>query len=71
MPHGSVRLYNTMSQKLEPLEPIEPGHVKVYVCGLTTYDHAHAGHARTFVARSTSSCGTCGRADTASRTSAT
>jgi cysteinyl-tRNA synthetase len=50
MPSGAVRLYNTMTQRVEPLEPLEPGHVRVYVCGLTTYDHAHAGHARTFVA---------------------
>ncbi|HSY23162.1 MAG TPA: class I tRNA ligase family protein, partial [Polyangiaceae bacterium] len=38
-----------MSQRVEPLEPREPGHVRLYVCGLTTYDHAHAGHARTFI----------------------
>jgi cysteinyl-tRNA synthetase len=50
MSTGAVRLYNTMTQRVEPLEPMEPGHVRVYVCGLTTYDHAHAGHARTFVA---------------------
>src|ERR1019366_4118372 len=50
MPSGAVRLYKTMTQRVEPLEPLEPGHVRVYVCGLTTYDHAHAGHARTFVA---------------------
>ena len=50
MPSTSVRLYNTMTQRLEPLEPIEPGHVRVYVCGMTTYDHAHAGHARTYIA---------------------
>ncbi|HEY6463048.1 MAG TPA: class I tRNA ligase family protein, partial [Polyangiaceae bacterium] len=50
MPKGSVRLYNTMTQKLEPLAPIEPDHVRIYVCGMTTYDHAHAGHARTFIA---------------------
>jgi len=50
MSTGSVRLYNTMTQRVEPLQPLEPGHVRVYVCGLTTYDHAHAGHARTFVA---------------------
>ncbi len=50
MPTGAVRLYNTMTQRVEPLEPLEPGHVRLYVCGLTTYDHAHAGHARTFVA---------------------
>ncbi|MDP9034097.1 MAG: cysteine--tRNA ligase [Myxococcota bacterium] len=50
MATSTIRLYNTMTQRLEPLDPIEPGHVKVYVCGLTTYDHAHAGHARTYVA---------------------
>jgi cysteinyl-tRNA synthetase len=47
---NEVRLYNTMTQRLEPLEPLEPGHVRLYVCGMTTYDHAHAGHARTYVA---------------------
>ena len=50
MPSATVRLYNTMTQRLEVLQPLEPGHVRLYVCGLTTYDHAHAGHARTFVA---------------------
>jgi cysteinyl-tRNA synthetase len=45
-----IQLYNTMTQRLEPLEPLEPGHVRLYVCGLTTYDHAHAGHARTYLA---------------------
>ncbi|MDP9150552.1 MAG: cysteine--tRNA ligase [Myxococcota bacterium] len=50
MSTSAIRLYNTMTQRLEPLDPTEPGHVKVYVCGLTTYDHAHAGHARTYVA---------------------
>src|SRR5580704_19797559 len=48
MPASAVRLYNTMTQRLEVLEPIEPGRVGIYVCGMTTYDHAHAGHARTF-----------------------
>jgi cysteinyl-tRNA synthetase len=37
-----------MTQRLEPLEPITPGRVGIYACGMTTYDHAHAGHARTF-----------------------
>jgi cysteinyl-tRNA synthetase len=45
-----ARFYNTLTQRLEPLETAEPGHVRLYVCGLTTYDHAHAGHARTFTA---------------------
>src|SRR5258708_24898235 len=49
MSTGAVRLYNTMTQRVEPLETLEPGHVRVYVCGLTTYDHAHAGHARTYL----------------------
>jgi cysteinyl-tRNA synthetase len=49
MSTSDIRFYNTMTQRLEPLEPIEPNHVRVYVCGLTTYDHAHAGHARTYV----------------------
>jgi cysteinyl-tRNA synthetase len=42
----ALRLYNTMTQRIEPIEPIEPGHVRMYVCGLTPYDRAHAGHAR-------------------------
>ncbi|MDB4938282.1 MAG: Cysteinyl-tRNA synthetase [Labilithrix sp.] len=42
-----VRLYNTLTQKVEDFVPAEPGKVKMYVCGLTTYDLAHAGHART------------------------
>src|SRR5580704_18951382 len=50
MPAGHVRLYDTMTGRLVPLEPLEPGHVKMYVCGVTTYDHAHAGHARTYTA---------------------
>jgi cysteinyl-tRNA synthetase len=43
----TVRLYNTLSQKVEDFVPATPGTVKMYVCGLTTYDLAHAGHART------------------------
>ena len=50
MTPSAIRLYNTMTQRIEPLDPTEPGHVRLYLCGLTTYDHAHAGHARTFVA---------------------
>jgi cysteinyl-tRNA synthetase len=50
MPETTTNLYNTMTQRVEPLTPIVPGRVGVYQCGLTTYDHAHAGHARTFIA---------------------
>jgi cysteinyl-tRNA synthetase len=49
-PTQDIRLYNTLTQQLERLEPVEAGHVRLYVCGMTTYDHAHAGHARTYVA---------------------
>ncbi|MGA2448470.1 MAG: cysteine--tRNA ligase [Polyangiaceae bacterium] len=50
MTSGAIRFYNTMTQRIEPLEPLEPGRVSIYLCGPTTYDHAHAGHARTYVA---------------------
>ena len=43
----SIRLHNTLTQKLETFEPTIPGQARVYLCGLTTYDLAHAGHART------------------------
>lgn len=44
----SVRLYNTLSQKIEDFVPATPGKVKLYVCGITVYDLAHAGHGRTY-----------------------
>jgi cysteinyl-tRNA synthetase len=50
MSTSAIRLYNTMTHALEPLAPLEAGRVHMYVCGLTTYAHAHAGHARTYVA---------------------
>jgi cysteinyl-tRNA synthetase len=43
-----VRLYNTLTQKVEDFAPLTPGKVNLYVCGMTTYDLAHAGHARTY-----------------------
>jgi cysteinyl-tRNA synthetase len=43
------RLYNTRTRKVEPFEPVEPGRVRLYVCGMTVYDDAHLGHARIFV----------------------
>ena len=42
----SLRIYNTLSRALEPFTPIEPGHVRMYVCGMTIYDLCHIGHAR-------------------------
>lgn len=42
----SLRLYNTLSGKKEEFQPLEPGKVKMYVCGVTVYDYCHIGHAR-------------------------
>ena len=42
----SLRIYNTLSRALEPFTPIESGHVRMYVCGMTIYDLCHIGHAR-------------------------
>ena len=41
----TLRVYNTMTRKKEPFETLEPGVVKMYVCGPTVYDKAHVGHA--------------------------
>jgi cysteinyl-tRNA synthetase len=46
----SLRIYNTLSRALEPFTPIEPGHVRMYVCGMTIYDLCHIGHARMMMA---------------------
>ncbi len=41
-----LKLYNTLTGKKEPFEPLTPGAVKMYVCGVTVYDECHLGHAR-------------------------
>ncbi len=46
----SLRIYNTLSRALEPFTPIVPGHVRMYVCGMTVYDLCHLGHARSMIA---------------------
>jgi cysteinyl-tRNA synthetase len=46
----TLRIYNTLSRELEAFEPIEPGHVRMYVCGMTIYDLCHMGHARMMMA---------------------
>ncbi len=42
----TLRLHNTLSRELETFAPIEPNHVRMYVCGITVYDLCHVGHAR-------------------------
>jgi len=44
-----VHLYNTLSRKVEPLAPIEPGRIKLYCCGPTVYNYQHIGNLRTYV----------------------
>jgi cysteinyl-tRNA synthetase len=46
----AVRIHNTLTGRTEPLEPLEPSHVRMYVCGMTTYDLCHLGHGRLFTA---------------------
>ena len=46
----SLRIHNSLTRQLEPFTPIEPGHVRMYVCGMTIYDHCHVGHARMMMA---------------------
>jgi cysteinyl-tRNA synthetase len=45
-----LRVFNTMSGKIEEFKPLRDKHVGVYVCGPTVYDWAHLGHARTYIA---------------------
>lgn len=45
----SLIIYNTLSRKKESFVPLVPGRVHMYVCGPTVYDHAHLGHAKTYV----------------------
>ncbi len=45
----SLRIYNTLTGQKEDFEPINPGKVTMYVCGVTVYDLCHIGHARSQV----------------------
>ena len=45
----AVKIYNTLTRQKEVLEPIEPGKVKMYMCGPTVYDYFHIGNARPFI----------------------
>lgn len=45
-----MQIYNTLTRRKEEFAPIEPGKVRMYVCGITVYDYCHIGHARVMVA---------------------
>jgi cysteinyl-tRNA synthetase len=46
----TLRIHDTLSRELVTFTPIEPNHVRMYVCGITIYDLCHVGHARMMVA---------------------
>ena len=50
MKTNTLKIHNSLTRQKEIFVPIEPGKVSMYVCGLTTYDYSHIGHARMFVA---------------------
>ncbi|NWN82692.1 MAG: cysteine--tRNA ligase [Halomonas sp.] len=45
-----MQIYNTLTRRKETFTPIDPGKVRMYVCGMTVYDYCHLGHARVMVA---------------------
>jgi cysteinyl-tRNA synthetase len=45
-----LRIYDSLSGKLRPFQPLVPGRVRMYVCGITVYDYCHIGHMRMLVA---------------------
>src|ERR1700756_380970 len=46
----ALRLFNTMSARVEEFRPIQPNEVRMYACGPTVYDYGHIGNFRTFIA---------------------
>src|SRR6201987_2248098 len=47
--HLDIRFHDTLTDRLEPLQPVHKGEVRIYTCGPTVYDFAHIGNFRTFV----------------------
>jgi cysteinyl-tRNA synthetase len=45
-----LHIHNSLTGRKERFEPLEGGHVRMYVCGITVYDHVHVGHARSQIA---------------------
>jgi cysteinyl-tRNA synthetase len=46
----TLRIHNTLTRRLETFQPLIPGQVRMYVCGITVYDLCHMGHARMVMA---------------------
>ena len=47
---SKIFVYNTLTRRKEPFEPVQPGIVRMYICGITPQDYPHIGHARTYIA---------------------
>ena len=45
-----LKIYNSLTRDKQEFVPLEPGRVRMYVCGMTVYDYCHLGHARVMVA---------------------
>jgi cysteinyl-tRNA synthetase len=45
----ALHLFDTMTRRLQPVVPLEPGHVRIYTCGPTVYARVHIGNFRTFI----------------------
>jgi cysteinyl-tRNA synthetase len=45
----SLRLHDTLTRRLQTVEPLQPGHVRLYTCGPTVWNRAHIGNFRTFL----------------------
>lgn len=46
---SSLHIYNSLARQKQAFKPIDPNHVRMYVCGMTVYDFCHLGHARVMV----------------------
>jgi cysteinyl-tRNA synthetase len=46
---AGIRVYNTLTRRKEPLQTIESGKIRMYVCGVTPYDSAHVGHGMSLI----------------------
>ena len=46
----ALRIYNSLTRSETEFQPLEPGKVRMYVCGITSYAPSHIGHARAYVA---------------------
>lgn len=49
MSSENIHLFNTLTRSKERFVPIEKGHVRMYTCGPTVYDHSHIGNMRAFL----------------------